>query len=107
MRNFSIIIGISITGMMLIGQTSENKSKGFVMDKVVKSDKEWQTCLTPEEFQILREQGTERAFTGKYYNHKEEGTYTCAGCDNELFSSNTKYDSGSGWPAFFDALDEN
>ena len=62
--------------------------------------------LTPEEFKILREKGTERAFTGEYYNHKEEGTYTCAGCDNELFSSDTKYDSGSGWPAFFDAIDE-
>ena len=107
MKIFSIIIGLSITGMILIGQTSEKKSKGFVMDKVVKSDSEWQTCLTPQEYQILREQGTERAFTGKYYNHKEEGTYTCAGCDNELFSSDTKYDSGSGWPAFFDSLDDS
>ena len=104
MKIFSIIIGLSITGMILIGQTSEKKSKGFVMDKVVKSDSEWQTCLTPQEYQILREQGTERAFTGKYYNHKEEGTYTCAGCDNELFNSSKKYDSGCGWPSFFEQL---
>ena len=102
----TILIGLTATGLLLIGQTNEKSSKGFVMDKVVKSDKEWETCLTPQEFQILREKGTERAFTGEYYNHKEDGTYICAGCENELFSSNTKYDSGSGWPAFFDALDE-
>ena len=102
----TILIGLVATGLLLIGQTNEKSSKGFVMDKVVKSDKEWETCLTPQEFQILREKGTERAFTGEYYNHKEDGTYICAGCENELFSSNTKYDSGSGWPAFFDALDE-
>ena len=106
MKIFSTIIGLSITGMILIGQTSEKKSKGFVMDKVVKSDNEWQTCLTPEQYQILREKGTEMAFTGKYYKHKDKGTYVCAGCENELFSSDTKYDSGSGWPAFFDAIDE-
>ena len=81
-------------------------SKGFVMDKVERTDQEWQTCLTPEEYQVLRQKGTERAFTGKYYKHKEEGVYVCAGCENELFSSKTKYDSGSGWPAFFDAIDE-
>ena len=63
--------------------------------------------LNPCGIPILREKGTERAFTGKYYNHKEVGTYVCAGCDNELFSSNTKYDSGSGWPAFYDALDKS
>lgn len=96
-----------VAGFFLIGQTNEESSKGFLMDKVVKSDQDWETCLTPEEYQVLREKGTERAFTGKYYKHKEEGTYVCAGCDNELFSSDTKYDSGSGWPAFFDALDEN
>ena len=77
------------------------------MEKVVKTDAEWQTCLTPKEYQILREKGTEAAFTLKYYKHKEKGTYTCAGCESELFSSETKYDSGSGWPAFFDALDES
>ncbi|MED5256762.1 MAG: peptide-methionine (R)-S-oxide reductase MsrB [Candidatus Neomarinimicrobiota bacterium] len=75
--------------------------------KVIKSDAEWATCLTPEEYKILREKGTEMAFTGKYYNHKEDGTYTCAGCDYELFSSETKFDSGTGWPSFFQALDKD
>ena len=75
--------------------------------KVLKSDAEWATCLTPEEYKVLREKGTEMAFTGKYYNHKDEGTYTCAGCDYELFSSETKFDSGTGWPSFFQAIDKD
>ena len=93
-------------GIFFMGQTQQKYSKGFVMDKVERTDQEWQTCLTPEEYQVLRQKGTETAFTGKYYKHKEEGVYVCAGCENELFSSDTKYDSGSGWPAFFDAIDK-
>ena len=76
-------------------------------NKILKSDVEWETCLTPEEYKILREKGTETAFTGKYYKHKEDGTYTCAGCDYELFSSETKFDSGTGWPSFYQALDKD
>lgn len=95
-----------VIGFGLLGQTKKESHKEFVMDKVEKSDQEWETCLTPEEYQILREKGTELAFTGEYYKHKEKGTYVCAGCGNDLFSSDTKYDSGSGWPAFFDALDK-
>jgi len=106
MKRLFIISAVSLFGLFLMGQAQQKTSKGFVMDKVEKTDKEWQACLTPQEYQILREKGTEMAFTGKYYKHKDEGTYTCAGCDNELFSSETKYDSGSGWPAFFDALDK-
>ena len=106
MKRLFIISAVSLFGLFLMGQAQQKTSKGFVMDKVEKTDKEWQACLTPQEYQILREKGTEMAFTGKYYKHKEEGTYTCAGCDNELFSSETKYDSGSGWPSFFDSLDK-
>jgi len=73
-------------------------------EKVNKSETEWQTCLTLEEYRILRKKGTEQAFTGKYYHHKEEGNYICAACENELFSSETKYDSGSGWPSFSAAI---
>lgn len=72
--------------------------------KVKKSDEEWKQILTPVEFQILREKGTEYAFTGEYYNHKEKGTYVCAGCGNELFTSESKYDSGCGWPSFYEPL---
>ncbi len=67
---------------------------------------DWKTCLTPEQYRILREKGTERAFTGKYYAHKEDGTYLCAGCGHELFSSDTKFDSGTGWPSFWQPVDE-
>ena len=105
MKKLLIIISLIIAGIMLFGQTKQESSKGFVMDKVEKTDQEWETCLTPEEYQVLRKSGTEAAFTGKYYKHKEKGNYVCAACGNDLFSSETKYDSGSGWPAFFDALD--
>ena len=105
MKKRSITILFCIIGVSLMGQSQQQSSKGFVMDKIIKTDEEWQACLTPEQYQVLREKGTERAFTGKYYKHKAKGTYICSGCDNELFSSETKYDSGSGWPAFFDAID--
>tara|TARA_B110000014_G_scaffold241487_1_gene210334 strand:+ start:1418 stop:1891 length:474 start_codon:yes stop_codon:yes gene_type:complete len=88
-------------------QAQHEKEKINMSEKVLKSDAEWATCLTPEEYKILREKGTEMAFTGKYYNHKDDGTYTCAGCDYELFSSETKFDSGTGWPSFFQAIDKD
>lgn len=65
-----------------------------------KTPEEWRQKLTPEQYQILREKGTERAFTGEYESHKEEGVYYCAGCGQALFSSEHKYDSGSGWPSY-------
>ena len=70
-------------------------------DKIVKSEAEWKAQLTPEQYHILREKGTERAFTGQYAKTKESGVYVCAGCGQELFDSSTKFDSGTGWPSFF------
>src|SRR5215212_4958534 len=73
--------------------------------KVQKTDEEWRARLTPEQYRVLREKGTERAFTGVYNSEKTPGMYCCAGCGAELFSSDTKYDSGSGWPSFYAAVD--
>ncbi|MFW9769064.1 MAG: peptide-methionine (R)-S-oxide reductase MsrB [Candidatus Thorarchaeota archaeon] len=72
-----------------------------------KSEEEWKMELNPEQFKVLRQCGTEAPFTGKYVYHKEKGTYVCAGCGNDLFSSDTKFESGSGWPSFWDQLSED
>lgn len=70
------------------------------MDDIKKTDDEWHEQLTPEQYAVLREKGTEAPGSGKLLHNKENGTYTCAACGNELFSSDTKFDSGSGWPSF-------
>lgn len=70
-------------------------------EKIKKSEAEWRKELTPEQYHILREKGTERAFTGEYEHSKEKGVYRCAACGQELFSSDTKFESGSGWPSFY------
>lgn len=73
-------------------------------EKIEKSEKEWKQELTPEQYHILREKGTERAFTGAYAHTKTPGVYRCAACGQELFSSDTKYESGSGWPSFYEPM---
>ena len=70
------------------------------MEKITRSEAEWREQLNPEEFRITRQAGTERAFTGKYDKHYKDGIYRCAGCGNPLFDSETKFDSGTGWPSF-------
>jgi peptide-methionine (R)-S-oxide reductase len=75
-------------------------------EKIVKQESEWRDQLTPEQYRITRQKGTERAFSGEYYYFKGEGKYLCVACGNELFSSDTKYESGSGWPSFWAPIAE-
>jgi peptide-methionine (R)-S-oxide reductase len=75
--------------------------------KLPKSEKEWKEILKPEEYHILREKGTEPPFSGRLVDNKEKGVYVCAGCGNELFSSDVKFDSGTGWPSFWQAISED
>lgn len=93
----------TITNNYSEGDSLKNKDKEMD-NKVVKSEEEWKKSLTTEQYRVLREKGTERAFTGEYWDHFEEGVYKCAGCGAELFSSDTKFDSHCGWPSYFSPL---
>lgn len=75
-------------------------------DKITKTDEEWREELSPEQYQIMRQKGTERAFTGIYWDNHDKGVYLCAGCGLELFDADTKFDSGTGWPSYFAPISE-
>ena len=95
-------------GFILLSTTCTSQDKPMENNdfEVSKSEEEWKNELTSEQYHILREKGTELAFTGVYWKNSEDGVYHCAGCDTPLFSADTKYKSGSGWPSFWDPLNK-
>lgn len=114
MKKMALLAGLLLVGLLAwqYGQAETKKEdkqtkdkptteKKEMTDKVKKSDAEWKSLLSPEEYRVTRQCGTEPAFTGKYYKLNDTGMYVCVCCGNELFSSKTKYESGSGWPSFF------
>lgn len=96
--------GLLLIPLVAIAAGAGEKKAPSAPAKITKTEQEWKKELTPEQFHILREKGTERAFTGKYWNNHEAGTYRCAACGQPLFSSDTKYESGTGWPSFWQTL---
>ena len=100
----SVILFVSLPGCY--AQEGSQSNKNIVMEKVIKSDKEWKQLLTAEQYYVTRQKGTEGAFTGQYYNFKGNGIYQCVCCGFELFDSETKFDSGTGWPSFYAPVSE-
>lgn len=108
---FLLFLVFNLWNSQLIAQELESTEKNLISDQereqnlMTKTDSEWKAILTEEEYRILREKGTERPFMGKYDGHFEEGEYVCAGCGETLYTSQTKYNSGCGWPAFSDGIE--
>lgn len=100
-----IIISLPLYTACAQQSQKSNQTKGKEMSfKIQKTEKEWKEILTPEQYHVLREKGTEQPFTGEYWNSKGKGVYKCAACGAELFSSDTKFDSDCGWPSFYDVI---
>src|SRR5687768_13578385 len=107
-RQFLVVAGVGL-GLAPVAAWLGRPSNTIVSSEnfpVKKTDEDWQQSLTPEQYKVLREHGTERAFTSPLNDEKRKGTFVCAGCGQALFTSDTKYDSGTGWPSFFKAKDD-
>lgn len=105
MRRQFIFSGVAALAGIFVTTKADTKSKKPVRaDKVVKTEEEWKKLLTKDQFYVTRKKGTERAFSGAFSDHHEKGTYTCVCCDLPLFSSDTKFDSGTGWPSYYQPI---
>lgn len=104
MKNYITLLACFFTFLSCQSQDKKEVAKKETAVKIQKTDAEWKKELTPEQYEVLRKKGTERAFTGAYYNHFEKGKYVCAACGNVLFNSDAKFDSDCGWPSFDQAI---
>jgi peptide-methionine (R)-S-oxide reductase len=112
MKTLRRIVGLAVAALLAgcgqsrvspvarVDATNTTTQTNMTIEKITKTDAEWQKLLTPEQYRVTRKKGTERAFTGQYWNNHEPGTYRCVACDLELFGSDTQFDSGTGWPSF-------
>ena len=94
----------ALAGFFVATKADTKNKKPVRADKVIKTEEEWKKMLTKDQFYVTRKKGTERAFSGAFWDHHEKGTYTCACCDLPLFSSDTKFDSGTGWPSYYQPI---
>lgn len=107
MKNISLFLCLNIIfGFVACGQNKAEEEKTNYKYEVEKTEAEWKAQLNELEYQVLRQEGTERAFTGKYVDWKEKGTFVCNACKNPLFSSETKFKSGTGWPSFYQPIND-
>jgi len=107
----AVVVEVGLAAFLLLqrpgtGTIAERKGKPM-SGRVEKTEQEWQAQLTPEQYQVTRRKGTERAFTGAYWDTKQDGIYTCICCGQPLFDAKTKFDSGTGWPSYWQPLEEN
>lgn len=106
------ILAIFLSTSFVIISCAQNKESKAVLkvkddvEKIEKTEEEWKEILSPQQYEVMREEGTEVAFSGKYWDNKESGTYVCSACGLPLFSSETKYKSGTGWPSFWEPINE-
>ncbi len=101
-----LLFGVSACAQNGKSNLTKSASPAIDVEKVVKTEDEWKQVLTKDQYYVLRQQGTEPAFTGKYHDHKGKGVYVCAACGNQLFASETKFRSGTGWPSFYQPISE-